>query len=222
MFGDSKSEFLSEDSKKLNIGKTYLKIGLFDKARAAFQELKNSFECGNLANLGIQLCDLKIKDIELEDDIQVYEAIQNKAIATNDVVAFEKAYKEIAKLNGGYVIEEELLAGILDKFNLCTALIDVELKKFVERFANSYMYYNLLDHVASGLIEKNMFYRARYYVDKAIEVNPHDPKAFFNRLLMKVQSANEKELINIETNLDTFEDFNTILMLCETDEERLK
>ena len=215
MLEDSKSELLSEDLKKLNVGKTYLRIGLFDKAKTIFQELKHGSECEFLANLGIKLCDLKIKDVELEDDIYVYEAIQRKAIELNNVVAFEEAYKEIANFNGEYVIEEELLAAILNYFDLCKALSDFDLKNFVERFSNSYMYYNLLDHIASGFINKRRFNSAKYYVEKAIEVNPHDPKAFFNRLLMKTQCANEKELINTETKLDVYELLYPVLCCCD-------
>ena len=77
--------YLSEDLKKFNLAKTYLKSGLFDKAKAKFGELRYSEECGKLATLALSLCSWGVKNIEVTDvfiDIK-YETVYGIEIKDN-------------------------------------------------------------------------------------------------------------------------------------------
>ncbi len=217
---DEKESFLTEDLKKFNLAKTYLKNGLFQKARSKFEEVQYSENCDRLAKYAIKLCDYEVKNIEVDDTLEFFESVSRIAVAKNDVVLYEETYKLIKEITNEYFVPEDFINVILEDFELHKSLNVEELKEFISKYSESYLFYNLLDNIAEGYLSIRDFDNAWYFVDEARKINPNDSKALLNLLLCKTHCSTTNDLVKLDTPLDQFEEFEELLLTCEDEKQR--
>ena len=204
-------DILDQRVSKLNLANTYLKNGIYVKAREKFLELNSYDEYKGLIAFALQLCDLKINSIEVEYSPNFFEEMLKISLKTNNVNLYLEAYKSLVNLKGQEFVQDTFVDGILDKFDLCNTMTFDELKSFIDKYSDSYLYLNLLNEASSDYFDRKKWDEGYYFVKQALKISEDNEKAKLNVLFYKTKCSNLEELVNLSTPLYDYKEFEDLL-----------